>query len=200
MMNFLGVPEYMVKVLNPPPAKSNAEAQGIPHSTEETPTAVKAAADDLLKILKSSKQQPSVAMGGKQVSLLNSIHKLLTAYASGNQASIKSIESPKPSSVSNSRQSSLTDLLKVNETGKGSSNEQVNKETLNDGEHSIKVLSHNMESGSGKESPDLELSATEHKVDNQETASEVPSGDKVNPPEIMTTCQKLVSKTKVSEL
>ncbi len=205
----LGVPEYIVtksQIIDPAPAGNSAGAQRTPNSGEPSTTTVKTAADDLLKFLKSSKQQPSTAIGGKQVSLLNSIQKLLTAYASGNAANAKKAESPKPTSVSSSRRSSLTDLLKIDESGKASPSEQVVKAAQNDGEHSIKIFSLDTKTvedvfDKGVSSP--KSSATKDKMDTKEVVLEVTDCDKEKvdaDPEKTTTSEKISSKPKVSEI
>ena len=132
------------KIQVQPQAGSSLGVQAKPNSG--VPTVVKAAADDLLKILKSSKseQQPSTPVsGGRQVSLLSSIQKLLTAYATGSRtgAKPKSVESSKQTSVSSTSRSSLSELLKGGESGKGSSSEQAGKTTNKEGEISVKASS-----------------------------------------------------------
>ena len=90
-------------------------------------------------------------MGGKQVSLLNSIQKLLSSYSEGvGSGSTKSGDSS--SSNVSTRRSSLTDLLKgAGSSGKGSPDRQVSdtpKEKSEDKEKGPEVIEESKEEGS----------------------------------------------------
>ncbi len=199
-----GVPEYMAKKIQAQPQAGNSlGVQANPNPGVPNSTVVKAAADDLLKILKlsKSKSQPSTPVGeGRQVSLLNSIQKLLTAYATGSRTGAKpmSVESPKQTSVSSTRRSSLSELLKGGESGMGSSSEQASKATNKDGSSEIRVEE--------KDQSGIEL-LEDAKEKNpgiiQGTVSEMTNSDQANvdtEPERTATIKKPSNKSKVNNV
>ncbi|XP_064394790.1 PHD finger protein 10-like [Halichondria panicea] len=195
-----GVPEYMAKKIQAQPQAGNSlGVQANPNPGVPNSTVVKAAADDLLKILKSSKSksQPSTPVGeGRQVSLLNSIQKLLTAYATGSRTGAKpmSVESSKQTSVSSTRRSSLSELLKGGESGMGSSSEQASKATNKDGSSEIRVEEKDQ---SGIEL--LEDAKEKNRGIIQGTVSEMLNSDQANvdtKPERTATIEKPSNKSK----
>ena len=158
---FTGVPKYLCLAQDKPTPQLNSGGQGKSNSdsggqgnSPPIPSAIKSATDNLLRALNTTKErQPSTLAGGKQVSLLNSIQKLLSSYSSGvDSVSSQSGDSSKPSSVASTRRSSVSEQAKgEGQSGKGSSQAQVSEATKE--ESKVKMVERSNKEGKedGKE-------------------------------------------------
>lgn len=139
LFSYTGVPEYMCEkatnVAQSQQSSSVGQGSTNPDSGGQKLAAIPSTIkDNLLKMIDSQFSEP--AAGGRPASLLGSIQKLLSSYASGGGSiTKKSVDSPQPSSVSNTRRSSLTELLRSEgSSGKGSVDQQASEATKDDKE------------------------------------------------------------------